>query len=471
MFRRFSTTFAIFSMFLDAVLAVLSLRIAVVARPLLNELPGVETIPAPVVLPPILYAVFPLFWVVVLMAFSVYDGRKNLRVVAELGSLTGSSLLAVVGMAGILYLSFRDVSRFMFLFFCLLAFISLVIWRLAARVIFRARRSDGSARRRVLILGAGEGGRQFQELVLSQKHLGLELVGFLDDNPAKPEPGRLVLGPLESLRQEIVRSRVDDVVVALPRTAAEQLNWVVSELHDQPVKVWVIPDYFSLALHRASVEEFAGIPMLDLRAPAFSEYQRMLKRAFDLLVTLLALPLILLVGLPIALAIRLDSPGPVFYRSRRIGENGKLFTMLKFRTMVENADAMRESLARIDENGIAIFRKRRDDPRITRVGSLLRKTSLDELPQIINVLLGEMSLVGPRPEVPDLVEKYQPWQRKRFAVPQGMTGWWQVHGRSDKPMHQHTEEDLYYVQHYSVWLDLQILLLTIWVVLTGKGAY
>jgi len=471
MIRRFSATFAIFSMILDGAWIGLALRIAVSARPQLNSLPGVETIPAPVILPEVLYFIFPIFWVGLLLAFAVYDGRRNLRVVDEVGSLTGSSLIAMVAMAGVLYLSFRDVSRLLFLFFCLLAFVFLLLWRGVARWIFRWRLRDGAVRRRVLILGAGEGGRRLQELIFSQKHLGLDLVGFLDDCVPEQLVARNVLGPLECLRQEIVRSRVDDVVVALPRSAPERLNWVVSELHDQPVKVWVIPDYFSLALHRASVEEFAGIPMLDLRAPALSEYQRILKRAFDLLVTILALPAILVVGMVTVLAIRLDSPGPVFYRSRRIGENGKLFNMVKFRTMVQNADALRPSLARIDEQGIAIFCKRRDDPRITRVGRFLRRTSLDELPQIINVIRGEMSLVGPRPEMPDLVEKYQPWQRKRFAVPQGMTGWWQIHGRSDKPMHQHTEEDLYYVQHYSVWLDIKILLSTVWVVLNGKGAY
>jgi len=264
MIRRFSATFAIFSMILDGAWIGLALRIAVSARPQLNSLPGVETIPAPVILPEVLYFIFPIFWVGLLLAFAVYDGRRNLRVVDEVGSLTGSSLIAMVAMAGVLYLSFRDVSRLLFLFFCFLAFVFLLLWRGVARWIFRWRLRDGAVRRRVLILGAGEGGRRLQELIFSQKHLGLDLVGFLDDCVPEQLVARNVLGPLECLRQEIVRSRVDDVVVALPRSAPERLNWVVSELHDQPVKVWVIPDYFSLALHRASVEEFAGIPMLDL---------------------------------------------------------------------------------------------------------------------------------------------------------------------------------------------------------------
>ncbi len=138
--------------------------------------------------------------------------------------------------------------------------------------------------------------------------------------------------------------------------------------------------------------------------------------------------------------------------------------------MVQNADQMRQVAEKVDAQGHVIH-KRPDDPRVTRVGRLLRKTSLDEIPQLFNVLKGEMSLVGPRPEQPFLVEKYDPWQRKRFTVPQGMTGWWQINGRSDKPMHLHTEDDLYYVQHYSIWLDVQIIIRTVWVVLRGKGAY
>jgi exopolysaccharide biosynthesis polyprenyl glycosylphosphotransferase len=322
----------------------------------------------------------------------------------------------------------------------------------------------------VLILGSGEAGRRLFELIQSQPGLGLQVVGFLDDDPLKQKESPFIFGPIENVRQAIGQQQIDDVVVALPRSAYERLNWVVSELHDLAVKVWLIPDYFSLALNQASVEEFAGIPMLDLRAPALSEYQRIIKRIFDLMATVLALPFMLIMGGVICLAIRLDSPGPFIYRSRRVGENGRLFDMLKFRTMVQNADALSHLVTRTDENGNLIH-KIPNDPRVTRVGRFLRKTSLDELPQLVNVVKGEMSLVGPRPELPFLVDRYQLWQRKRFAVPQGMTGWWQIHGRSDKPMHLHTEEDLYYVQHYSIWLDVQILVQTVWAVLRGRGAF
>jgi exopolysaccharide biosynthesis polyprenyl glycosylphosphotransferase len=268
----------------------------------------------------------------------------------------------------------------------------------------------------------------------------------------------------------VLERKVDDVVVSLPLAAYEQVNSLVAELHNLPVKVWVIPDYFRLALHKAVVEEFAGIPMLDLRAPALNDYQRMTKRAFDLVLGgLMLVPGSLLMGL-IAAAIRLDSPGPVLFRQQRVGENGRLFEMLKFRSMVQDAEALRPLAESIDAEG-NLHHKDPQDPRVTRVGRFLRRTSLDELPQLINVLKGEMSLVGPRPELPYLVDRYEPWQRKRFAVPQGMTGWWQVNGRSDKPLHLHPEDDLYYVQNYSLWLDIQILIKTAWVVLRGTGAY
>ena len=181
---------------------------------------------------------------------------------------------------------------------------------------------------------------------------------------------------------------------------------------------------------------------------------------------LLLSPLLLI----IALAIRIDSPGSALFRQRRVGENGRLFDMLKFRTMYLDAEERQEEVLQQTEDG-GIIHKRKEDPRVTKVGRFLRRTSFDELPQFINVLKGEMSLVGPRPEMPWLVDKYKSWQRKRFAVPQGITGWWQINGRSEKPMHLNPEDDLYYVYNYSLWLDVKILLRTPIAVISGKGAF
>jgi lipopolysaccharide/colanic/teichoic acid biosynthesis glycosyltransferase len=165
----------------------------------------------------------------------------------------------------------------------------------------------------------------------------------------------------------------------------------------------------------------------------------------------------------------LDDGRPVLFRQQRVGENGRLFEILKLRTMVVNAEAPQAS-SRADEIENPVH-KHRSDPRITSVGRVLRRMSIDEIPQLVNVLRGEMSLVGPRPELPGLVDQYEPWQRQRLAVPPGMTGWWQVTGRSEKAMHLHTEDDMYYVRNYSIWLDLQILMRTLWVVVLGRGAF
>ncbi|MBM3150526.1 MAG: exopolysaccharide biosynthesis polyprenyl glycosylphosphotransferase, partial [Chloroflexi bacterium] len=221
---------------------------------------------------------------------------------------------------------------------------------------------------------------------------------------------------------------------------------------------------------RAQVGIFAGIPMIGLREPAIGDFQRFVKRLFDLVATTALLLLLWPLLLVIAILIKLDSPGPIIFKQQRMGENGKVFWMYKFRSMVVGAEEHWYEVARLTKDG-NVLHKVRDDPRVTRVGRWLRRWSLDELPQLFNVLKGDMSLVGPRPEMPWLVELYEPWQRKRFAVPQGMTSWWAISGRSDKPLHLHIEDDLYYIQNYSLLLDLQILWKTIGLVLKGRGAF
>jgi exopolysaccharide biosynthesis polyprenyl glycosylphosphotransferase len=252
--------------------------------------------------------------------------------------------------------------------------------------------------------------------------------------------------------------------------AHERLANLVVDLQRLPVKVNVVPDFFDLAFFRAHIGELGGIPLIALRESAIEGFPRLVKRAFDLLLASLLFVLLSPLMLIIAIAIKLDSPGPAVFKQERVGENCRPFPMYKFRSMFAHAEERQEEVIQEAEDG-RIIHKFKEDPRVTRVGRMLRRTSLDELPQLLNVLKGEMSLVGPRPELPFLVEKYAPWQRKRFAVPPGMTGWWQIMGRSERMMHLHTEDDLYYIQNYSLLLDLQILWKTIGVVIKGSGAY
>jgi exopolysaccharide biosynthesis polyprenyl glycosylphosphotransferase len=211
------------------------------------------------------------------------------------------------------------------------------------------------------------------------------------------------------------------------------------------------------------------MPVIGLTESAISGWTLRVKRIMDLAMTVPALVLLSPVLAAIAIAIRLDSPGPALFRQERVGQHNRRFTMLKYRTMYLDAEQRAREVAVQTTGGLV--HKRRDDPRITRVGRFLRRTSLDELPQLINVARGDMSVVGPRPELPWIVEKYRAWQYRRLLVPQGITGWWQVHGRSDRVLHLHTQDDIYYVRNFSLWLDIKILLLTIRSVLTGKGAF
>ena len=471
MLRRFSINFALFSMGVDALVVLFSLWFASYIRPPLSKLPFILPIEVPLRMPASLYIIFPIAWVGIFAAFAIYDGRKYIHVVDEFAMLSLASLIASISLAGILYFSFREVSRALFLLFVLLAYALFLAWRALARFLFRIRKEWPDTAHRVLIVGSGPLGRKVQMQMEASGVEKMTLVGFIDDDLfGSWERREDILGGGKDIRKIVRQGRVSDVVIALPHSAYQHMSEIVMRLDDLAVRVWVALGFFDLALYNPEIEDFTGIPLLDLRAPALSDFQRLVKRAFDLILG----TLFILVALPVmggvALAIWLSDGKPVLFRQKRVGENGRLFDVYKFRTMVKNAEQLRSLVEHVDEKGDLIH-KAKDDPRVTSLGRFLRRFSLDELPQLFNVLGGEMSLVGPRPELPYLVEKYHPWQRKRFAVPPGITGWWQVHGRSDKMMHLHTEDDLYYVANYSIWLDIQIMVRTAWVVLIGKGSY
>jgi len=435
---------------------------------------GQPILPGGTSLPWVIYVMAGASWIFSLAEWGAYDQRRILRWYQEfsrvsMGGVTGSLLLA-----GILYLSFREVSRLQFFYSSIATLALILAARAGLRLYYRAvGRSRPGWRNRVLIVGAGDLGQRAARIVLNHSRWGYTLVGFLDDDPAKADQsflGHRVLSPLNDISEIAAAGELDEVWICLPARSYERIRWVVTELEKHPVRIKIAPEFFSLALVRARAEVMAGIPLIGLREPVIEGLSRVAKRAFDLLLaTLLLLLLAIPMGL-IGLAIRLSSEGPALFRQTRVGENGVLFQMLKFRTMRADAEALQPQVNVQTAKG-EILHKQPGDPRVTRIGRFLRRYSLDELPQLVNVLVGDMSLVGPRPELPWLVDRYDPWQRKRFAVPQGLTGWWQVNGRSDKPMHLSTEDDLYYVYNYSLWLDVLILLRTPVAVLLGEGAF
>lgn len=468
MLERSRANHAILHFVLDLILTELALFLAGILRPLFFA--GGSTA-GQTPLPLSIYALVAVVWSTAFLLRSLYTPR-NQRAVDQAQAIFGTVTVTTLALAGILFFSFPWISRLQILVFYILDLVFLIGARLAMRLGLRLRGQPRYARRKVLIIGAGEAGRDVLFMIKRHQWAGLEPVGFLDDQvPSQTEvEGYPVLGRIEEVTRFVESNEIQEVVVALPLGTYDRLLHLITELQGLSARVRIVPDYIKTSLFRAILEEFAGMSVITLRMPALTPFERRVKRAFDLVIGtamfILSLPLWTL----ITIAIYLDSTGPIIFKQQRVGENGKLFWMYKFRSMVKGAERQQEDLACVMDDGRLVF-KHADDPRVTRVGRLIRRTSMDELPQILNVLRGEMSLVGPRPELPWIVGQYETWQWQRFAVPQGITGWWQVNGRSDKPMHLHTEEDLFYIQNYSLWLDIQILWRTASAVLKGRGAY
>ncbi|MCS6880089.1 MAG: sugar transferase [Oscillochloridaceae bacterium] len=415
-----------------------------------------------------IYLAVALIWLVVFLLLTPQRALFTRSLLEAIGRLIGAVVLASASFAGLLYLSLREVSRLQFLYFVALNLSVLLIFHLGVRA-YAYSRNRLHTRRRALVVGDVSTAERLADEFSRRPWTGVTVVGYTSD--ALDAPGRVPrLGSVEETLRLIHQHQVDEVIFALPYQQQERVARLSLSLLQEPVMVHMVPSVLDLIFARTPVETVGGIPLISLRESALTEPQRILKRLFDIFASATLLLLLSPLMLLIALLIKLESPGPVFFMQERIGEQGRRFKMIKFRSMYQDAERRWHEVARRDEQGNLIH-KMEDDPRVTRIGRKLRRTSLDELPQLINVLRGEMSLVGPRPEMPYVAAEYQPWQWQRFRVPPGITGWWQVNGRSDKPMHLHTEDDLYYIQNYSFWLDLRILFKTLIVVWRGEGAY
>lgn len=418
-----------------------------------------------------LYVLGPLLWIFALQGAQVYVLRRNLTLTQKVTNLLIGQLGATLLFWGVLYIGFRDYSRLQSFYVIGLSFLILLAYRIVVHKLAESIDQASYQSSRVLIIGRDETAERLADAISSRRSSQLKFVGFVDplDGPGEAaENTPPALGTLADLAAIARDHHVTDIVIALKwfdQAAVKLIVRILREVEAYNVDVRVAPDYSDVAYFQASSDMFAGIPLIAIREPILTPSERIMKRVSDIAFASAALLLCTPLFVLIAIAIRLDSPGPIVLRQERIGYRGRSFFMYKFRSMIHSNG---NTLAAGSPYNVS---KLRDDPRITRVGRILRRTSLDELPQFFNVLKGDMSIVGPRPEVPHMVERYEWWQRKRFEVPQGMTGWWQINGRADRPMYYHTSDDLYYIRNYSLWLDFRIILRTVVVVILGRGAY
>jgi exopolysaccharide biosynthesis polyprenyl glycosylphosphotransferase len=405
----------------------------------------------------------------------VYDQPRGASWFDEVYRLLTGTATGIIVMVFVIVFLFQPLlySRLVFFYAGVLVTVLLSASRLARRVVRDYLRKKGLGVDRLLIVGAGEVGRTVMRHVVAQPSLGYHVVGFVDDDPDKgsTDIGRFkALGSTANIPRLVKELVVDEAIITLPWMYHRKIVSIIAQCEREQVRVRIVPDMFQMTLSHLDVEDLGGIPMIGVREISISRGQMLYKRVLDVVISSLGLILLLPVFALIAVLIRLDSPGPAFFTQIRVGKGEKLFACYKFRSMRRGADAEKDDLLAFNEADGPIF-KIRDDPRITRVGRVLRRTSLDELPQLFNVLRGHMSVVGPRPAPPAEVQRYQVWHKRRLEVAPGMTGLWQVSGRSELSFDEMVLLDLYYIENWSPVLDLQIMLRTFPKMITGEGAY
>ncbi|MEE2754835.1 MAG: sugar transferase [Candidatus Latescibacterota bacterium] len=340
----------------------------------------------------------------------------------------------------------------------LLSIMALTAWHIVFDLILSAFRRRGYGLTQVLIVGGDAFGRSFHELLSQNPELGYASEGMVAEDQ------------IELLADRLQRASVDEVMLASLEMDSQEILAVMATCQERSVRFSMVPNLFNVLTSRIQVREIAGVPIFAIDERIFLRSSRILKRSIDLTIGTISLVLASPVIALVSLLIKLDSRGPVVLAQTRIGKGSRPFTVFKFRSMRHDAEAMLDELSHLNESKGPIF-KIREDPRLTRVGRVIRKLSIDELPQLINVFKGEMSLVGPRPPLPSEVDQYATWQRKRFEVLPGITGLAQISGRSDLSFDETLRFDFYYIENWSPLMDIKIMLKTLPSVIMGRGAY
>ena len=440
----------------------------------LDLMPSIDLIKTPADLNLYLrvYLLSLVIWAVLLRA----RGQYHLRVqtypkMVAVQLLNGFIFFGIFSSAAFIF-RFEFVSRLLIIFYICLCILLILSNRFLTMYTAYRVRSQGHNYRNVLLVGTGNRARDFMNLIVRHKEWGYRIVGVLDQEARKVGQsvyGHPIVGTLENLPQLLEKSVVDEVVFVVPRSWLKEIEKSILYCEAVGVPATLSTDFFDLEIARGVPMEMEGKTFLSFQTRRLRDPELLVKRTMDIVFSLTVLivtsPLLLL----LIFVVKLTSKGPVFFKQIRSGRSGRKFVLYKFRSMVEGAEQKLEELRRHNEMSGPVF-KMENDPRLTRIGKFLRKTSLDEFPQFWNVLKGDMSLVGPRPPLPSEVLQYEPWQRRRLSMKPGITCLWQVSGRNEINFENWMKLDLRYIDNWSVWLDLKILVQTVQVVLTGRGA-
>lgn len=413
-----------------------------------------------------------LSWVVMGLWLEIYEKLDSAHPAVVLRDTTRQCAYGLIALVFFEYLVRLDLSRFFVTLFAVFAWILLVIFRMTAGRVVGVIRREFAAPHYVMVVGTGERARKMALALERSVEYGVRLRGFLSEDDGAP--AEIVLGASYKVRpaselQEILRQHVvDEIIFAVGSENLARLEDVFLLCDEEGVRTRVAVDFFPHVNSTVSLDRFGSTPLLTFSAAPYDEVRLLVKRLTDIAIAAGGLIVLAPFMAITAVAIRLTSPGPVIFRQMRCGLNGRRFLFYKFRSMVENAEELKPSLAHLNTRGTAF--KIPDDPRLTPIGRYLRKFSIDEWPQLWNVLRGDMSLVGPRPAVPSEVENYLVWQRRRLRMRPGLTCLWAVSGRDNVDFETWMKLDMQYIDNWSLALDWKILLRTIPRVLTGHGA-
>lgn len=414
------------------------------------------------------------YWVLTLYANGLYLSMRTRTYLEIFWALVKSATLTFLLLGTFIFLfKLTFMSRMFFLLFMGLSF--LLIWAEKTALFMSAHyvRRQGLNTRRLLVVGTGKRAVEFIRKADRHPEWGFEILGAVDDEPGRGvhKVGRLdVVGTLEDIPKIFHKDAVDEVVFVVPRSRLNSLQGAIDDCETEGVVVTVAVDLFDTKLARSSVTELDGLPLLHFRTTRAKEWELLVKRLFDFVASGLGILVLSPPLLVLAVLIKLTSKGPVFFKQDRLGLAGRRFTLYKFRTMRRGAHEVLSEVKDLNDMTTPEFKEKKTRW-ITPIGRFMRKFSLDELPQLFNVFAGHMSIVGPRPTVPDEVDKYKDWQRRRFSMKPGITCLWQVNGRNNIAFEDWMKLDLEYLDNWSLWLDAKILLKTVPVVLFGIGAY